>query len=466
MAKKTNEITYRPTLKQFEALEYLLDDTTDEILFGGAAGGGKSFLGCAWLVIMCSKFPGSRWLMGRSKLATLKTTTLKTFFEVARQFGIKAEFDFVFNASSNIITFKNGSEIILKDLFAYPSDPDFDSLGSLEIAGAFLDEVAQITRKAREIVKSRMGWKMEDGTEIKPKLYMSCNPNKGFAYKDFYLPFTKGELKSNLKFIPALPESNTYLSEGRKSSLENLTGLERKRLLLGQWEYDSDPSALIEYDNITNLFTNAHIITPDGTKLSDGTIIKNKAITWDVAGMGRDSAIVIAWHGLRMLEYSEIKIDDGTLQVQTVKGFQQRYGIGNSEIIFDNDGIGGMAGMHFNGAYSFNNGSSPMNRENYANLKSQCYFKLAEVINKNEMYFQIDDEDTQQRITEELEQVKRKDVDKDGKLSIIAKEQVKAVIGRSPDFSDAMMMRMLPLVKHKNQNFNDTYSFASFDVQG
>ena len=219
---------------------------------------------------------------------------------------------------------------------------------------------------------------------------------------------------------------------------------------------------MIEYDNINNIFNNSHIVTPDGTKRKDNTIIKNKAITWDVAGKGRDSAVIIAWHGLRALEYREIKTDDGTIQVNTVKAMQQTHNIANSEIVFDNDGIGGLAGMSFPGAYSFNNGSAPLNRENYQNLKSQCYFKLADVLNDNEMYFPIDDEDIQTRITEELEQVKRKDIDKDGKLAVVAKEQVKAVIGRSPDFSDAMMMRMLPLVKHRGQNFNDTYSFASF----
>ena len=458
----SNTINFEPTVLQYDALMYLLDDTTDEVMYGGAAGGGKSFLGCAWLVIMCSKYPGSRWMMGRSKLATLKTTTLKTFFEVCRKFGIRAEFDYVFNASSNIITFKNGSEIILKDLFLYPSDPEFDSLGSLEIAGAFLDEVAQISRKAKEVVKSRLGWKMPDGSEIKPKIFYSCNPNKGWSYKEFYQPHNKGELNDNLKFVQALPSTNQYLSKGRQKSLDNLTGVERKRLLLGQWEYDSDPASLIEYDSIMNLFTNEHIITDQGTKRGDNTIFKNKCITWDVAGKGRDSAVIIAWKGLHAVTYREIKTDDGTIQTATVKAFQQQYGIANSEIVFDNDGIGGFAGMNFPGAYSFNNGSSPLNRENYQNVKSQCYFKLAEVVNKNEMYFPIEDDDIQQRVTEELEQVKRKDIDKDGKLAVVAKEQVKAVIGRSPDFSDAMMMRMLPLVKHKNQNFNDTYSFASF----
>ena len=45
-------------------------------------------------------------------------------------------------------------------------------------------------------------------------------------------------------------------------------------------------------------------------------------------------------------------------------------------------------------------------------------------------------------ITEELEQVRTKDADKDNKLQIISKDTVKAIIGRSPDYADALAMRM------------------------
>ena len=460
-------IDYKPTTKQFEALEYLLDDVTDEVLFGGAAGGGKSFLGCAWLIIMCSKYEGSRWLIGRSKLDTLKKTTLKTFFAVCKHFGLVADVDFTFNGGSNIITFKNGSEILLKDLFFYPSDPDFDSLGSLEIAGAFIDEVAQITSKAREIVKSRLGWKMPDGTEIKPKLYMSCNPNKGFAYKDFYLPYSQNKLKDGLKFIPALPSSNHYLSEGRKKSLENLSGTERKRLLLGQWEYDSDPAALIDYDSILNLFTNAQVLHYNDKKEVVGTmyeksLMKDKVITVDVARLGGDNTVILVWFGLYVKECRILSKHTTDEVANIVKSYQQIYSIPMTQVIVDSDGIGGGVVDQLKGCQSFINGSSPLNKENYTNLKSQCYFKLAKMINDNAMYWPIEEDELQTSVKEELEQVKRKDPDKDGKLAVIPKDQVKQVIGRSPDLSDAMMLRMYPIVKKINQNFNDTYSFASF----
>ena len=112
--------------KQIIAWDALHDDETNEILYGGAAGGGKSFLGCLWAITYCLKYAGIRGLIGRSKLTNLKISTLNTFFEVAKLLNYD---DYTFNAQSNIIKFHNGSEILLKDLFFYPSDPEFAALG-------------------------------------------------------------------------------------------------------------------------------------------------------------------------------------------------------------------------------------------------------------------------------------------------------------------------------------------------
>jgi hypothetical protein len=41
----------------------------------------------------------------------------------------------------------------------------------------------------------------------------------------------------------------------------------------------------------------------------------------------------------------------------------------------------------------------------------------------------------------DMEQMKRKDAHKDGKLKIMPNDEVKEHLGRSPDFGDALMMR-------------------------
>ena len=93
------------------------------------------------------------------------------------------------------------------------------------------------------------------------------------------------------------------------------------------------------------------------------------------------------------------------------------------------------------------NNSKALRNENYANLKTQCYYLLADKINKLELYINTQDINTRNFIVQELEQVRRKNFDKDNKLQMLGKDEVKLAIGRSPDFSDALMMRMLYEIK-------------------
>ena len=64
--------------KQKLAMRYLLDNKTTELLYGGGAGGGKSYLLCCYAIVTCLQYPGIRGMIGRSKLDTLKKTTLNT----------------------------------------------------------------------------------------------------------------------------------------------------------------------------------------------------------------------------------------------------------------------------------------------------------------------------------------------------------------------------------------------------
>jgi phage terminase large subunit len=147
-------------LKQNHAVYYLNDETTTEVLFGGGAGGGKSALGCLWIISVCQKYPGIRTMIGRSKLKALNETTLNTFFQLTSNLGISNQYKY--DSQKNLIKWHNGSVILLKDLFLYPADPEFDSLGSLEITYSFIDECNQIVLKAWQVAKSRLRYRLRD----------------------------------------------------------------------------------------------------------------------------------------------------------------------------------------------------------------------------------------------------------------------------------------------------------------
>ena len=415
------------TYTQGQAIEYLFDDKTTEVLFGGAAGGGKSWVGCSWLILLCIKYPKTRYLMGRSKLDALKKTTLNTFFEVCQEWKIEANKHYNFNAGSNIIKFYNGSEIILKDLFLYPSDRNFDSLGSLEITAAFIDEANQITEKAKNIVASRMRYKL-DQYGIIPKLLMTCNPAKNWVYTQYYKPAKEGTQKPYRQFIQSLVDDNEFISKHYKKQLLTLDELSKQRLLYGNWEYDATNDNLIEYDSIINLF-------------DQNGLAGEKYISCDVARFGNDKTVIIYWEGLHIKKIKSILKSAINEVVNEIRLIQQTNGVRLTNIIVDEDGVGGGV-VDYMRCRGFVNNSKAMKGENYQNLKTQCYYKLADLINTAQIGIDSTDINIKNNIIEELEQVRTKDADKDNKLQIIPKDSIKDIIGRSPDYADALAMRM------------------------
>lgn len=205
-------------------------------------------------------------------------------------------------------------------------------------------------------------------------------------------------------------------------------------MLFGNWEYSNDPSTLIDYDKILDAFSSSFV--PTGPHY----------ITCDVARFGSDSTVIGVWDGYRV-KLHQYKGKSVVEVADIIKAFQVEHQVPSSQIVVDEDGVGGGV-VDILRCKGFVNNSSPLEnpitrqKENFDNLKSQCYYKLAEMINDSKLYINASGT-MKEKIVEELEQVKQKSVDNDGKKGIIPKDKVKALIGRSPDFSDALAMRMI-----------------------
>jgi phage terminase large subunit len=425
------------TIKQTAAIEFLEDDTTTEVYYGGAAGGGKTAFGCYWQLKRRLLLPGSRGIIGRATLKALKETSLATFFEIAKREGVKRGKHFDLTSPQdkefpNCLVFANSSVIFLKDLFLYPSDPDFDELGSLEITDAFLDECPQISEKAKNIVRSRIRYKLKEFS-LKPKMLMTGNPAKNWSYEHFYKPSKDGSIREDRRFVQALPADNPHLPDSYYESLAGLDENSKQRLLFGNWEYDDDPASLMSYEKIIDCFSNDY--------LGDG----DRFITADIARFGSDKTVIGVWSGYRvqLFHFNQLSVSD---VAGKIKELQQKYQVPNSRTIADEDGVGGGV-VDILKCKGFVNNSRPLDNpitrepENYNNLKSQCYYKLAERINQGGLYIDCKETEIKKMIIQELEQVKQYNMDKDGKKQVMPKDKVKEMIGRSPDFSDTLMMR-------------------------
>lgn len=59
------------------------------ILGGGAAGGGKSYIGSVWLVSSCIRFENIRAVVARKTLKSLKESTWNTIKSILKDWGLK-----------------------------------------------------------------------------------------------------------------------------------------------------------------------------------------------------------------------------------------------------------------------------------------------------------------------------------------------------------------------------------------
>ena len=448
-------ITIEPTYKQHLAWQILEDKETEEFLFGGGAGGGKSWLGCEWLISMCLRYPNTKYFIARKRLKVLKQTTLITFFKVCRKRGLKPDIHYRYREQQSIIEFiQTGSIIDLLEIDYKPSDPDYEDLGSYEYTSGWIEEAGEIVFEAFDTLKIRVNRQLNDKYGILGKILLTCNPKKNWLYKEFYKLWRENKLPKNRKFLQSLVDDNPRNEKGYKQKLLSIKNKSKKeRLLFGKWEYEDDPATLIEFDAIADLFTN--------------TIYKSgyRYITADIARFGDDLTVIYCWEDLEIYKVYIRRKQGINITTQLLRDVMANERIPFSHTVIDEDGVGGGVVDNLVGVKGFIANSSPLediriNQKteevpNYRNLKAQCAYMLADEINNRRIAISqeviIDYDESinfEELLTEDLEQIKAKDIDADDKkLDLIPKEEIRGILGRSPDFSDAMVMRMLFLLK-------------------
>lgn len=431
-------IRFKPTPKQFYAWQALEDPDVTEIGYGGAASGGKTYLGCVWLVINVYAYAGSRWFMGRRELKNLRKTTLATFYKVCQEFGILPGRDFKFNATTSSIQFANGSEILLLDLSWKPSDPLWTALGGLELTGGFVDQSEEILESAIQILHTRVGrWKNNE-FNIPGRILESFNPAKNHVYHRFYKPDKDGTIAKHKRFIRALPTDNPYTSPAYILTLKRSPTAIRERLLYGNFEYEDDPNALFDIDALNDMFSSQMVPSEDDPYY----------ITCDSARKGKDRMIIALWKGWTVVG-GKIRTKCKTTDTEDdIKAFCAKYNIPMSRVIVDEGGEGGGVIDHL-GCKGFIAASKPIQGKaekkwrpkNYRNLRAQVNFHLSDIVAERKIAIKGPLAQFREQVIEELEQIKGLNLDTADKLQIVSKDDIKEAIGRSPDFADTLAMR-------------------------
>ena len=420
---------------------YAEDKVVTDIVYGGSKGSGKSYLGVSLIFGDAFLHSGTSYFIARKSLTNIRKFTIPSIHEVFGHWQVPAS-NWRYNGQDNYYELHNASRVYLLDAKYLPSDPEYYRFGSMQMTRGWIEEAGEFEEAAKNNLMASIGRWKNDEYNLTPKLLQTCNPSKNYLYREYYLPQKNGSIDIWKRFIQALPTDNKKLPDGYLENLErSLSPNERERLLHGNWEIDTDASALIDYNKILDAFNNTHVESG------------RKCITADMARLGGDKIVIVEWDGFRGHVRFYQKQDLATT-ASLLEAGRSRLGIGKSDVLVDEDGLGGGV-VDFYGCKGFVNNSRPLpspsnpirdvrgaiQPENFDNLKSQCYYKLSDRVNANGIYLTYDDDRVKEWIVQELEQVKQKKLDSDMKKGVIPKDHVKELIGRSPDFADALMMR-------------------------
>lgn len=214
-------------------------------------------------------------------------------------------------------------------------------------------------------------------------------------------------------------------------------------------EHIDNSGALFSYPALLDVFSNSIDRTDD------------KYLIVDVAGDGSDRIVFSFWHGL--VEYKRVSYDrlNSSSIREQIREDAKAERIPFSHILVDAVGVGehlphdplldGILG--FKSSYGAIKTDQDIVRlpnvkytdtvkltTDYANLRSQCIFTLADLVNNHKIASEVEGQG-KEKILEELPLYQ--DASKgDGKRFATPKEEVKEMLGRSPDDSDTWIMRM------------------------
>jgi hypothetical protein len=222
-------------------------------------------------------------------------------------------------------------------------------------------------------------------------------------------------------------------------------------------EYVDNAGALFKYTSLVDMFTNT--ITKS----------KEKYLIVDIADDGSDKTVFSCWEGLEMYRIEQFARLNTEGVINQIREYQAEERIPMSQTLVDAIGVGaGVASSSLlDGIIGYKSSFGAIRTDEdptklpnvhytkaavltseYANLRSQCVFTLAGLINDHKVACKLSDVRIREAIIEEL--ALYQDASKgDGKKMPTMKDDIKALLGRSPDISDTLIMRCYFEVRQK-----------------
>lgn len=301
--------------------------------------------------------------------------------------------------------------------------------GLTDISALILDEAALASKEFLDVAVACLRGKNVG----MPHIYMMSTPRGG---QNFFSRIIRETRPEDIEVIHATSRDNTNLDEHFFRSLENLySGDFARQELLGQI-LDNDAEDQVFPSSVVNRamsMTNLELLQESGRPV----------FSIDMSRFGSDSTSCWARKGRRMKRLFKVqKADSFNLFDRVVQGVRPYLVEGQKRSVSIHlDGTGGfasgLADLLRKAGYlvrEFNfSGQAVKDPNHYSNLRAYMYTMAAEAFRRGLM---VENDD---KVREELLSV-RYFIDNLGKRRIIPKDEIKGVLGRSPDDADAIAL--------------------------
>ena len=275
------------------------------------------------------------------------------------------------------------------------------------------------------------------------------NLNLGMTKQEMFIKsvtFIEGRLEENIQLLRSDP---TYVA-----NLANQTTEEIERDLRGNWRFKTVGNDLINFKQMEDFFSTE-------MKVGDG----HRRCSCDVAFDGGDNMVMWLWIGNHLQDVFTCS-KNSKLALQIVNNKLEEWGVLEEDFTYDLSGLGQSFKGFFPNAVPFNNRESVDDKYKgqYDNIKSQCAYIFYHALNNGDISInpilldmKFSGNGFNNMPLREILMNERKAIKKDINISdkgfcIIKKIIMKQLVGHSPDFIEAMLMRFIFTIKHKHKH--------------
>jgi hypothetical protein len=238
----------------------------DELLYGGAAGGGKSRMARAEAVLNCLRVPGFRAIIFRSTFKDLERAVVEPLLqEIPAGLGR-------YNASNHIFKFFNGS---ILELGYLRRQADTNNYQGAEYQLIVFEEATHFTFKMFDFMRTRAraGGPVADAMDavgLRPRMILTANPGgigHHWVKREFIDAAPSGKVwrprpskdepnPPTRCYIPAKATDNPSLDAGYMNKLNALEPNLRRAMRDGDWE-------VLDGVRFPGFSRNIHVIEPE-----------------------------------------------------------------------------------------------------------------------------------------------------------------------------------------------------------